>query len=127
ADITAFSLSPSILRVLPVALSPTHTSIPAAVAFVNTNCFPSGLQCGVVSLGFAGNSTLMGVPSGTLRSSSEDSNVVLWSPLVLGLMRKPASRSMGSASSAMGGYRTGRPSMEYVRGGFRDSAGVVGE
>ena len=95
--------TPSTLWVFPVAVSPIHSSIPAAVVLVNAKCAPSGLHRPALSFGLGGSSTLISVPSGILRSTSELLKVVLWRPLVFGLIRCPASRSMGCASSAMGG------------------------
>ena len=53
-------------------------------------------------------------------------NVVLCSPLVFGLMRIPAMRSIGCASSAIGGYRSGCPCMAKVRVGLMVKVGVTG-
>ena len=63
--------------------------------FVKAKCAPSGLQRPPLSLGFGGRSTLISVPSGSLRSVSELLKVVLCRPFVFGLMRWPASRSIG--------------------------------
>src|SRR5262249_29846551 len=101
--ITSLTRTPSILRVLPVAVSPTHSSIPAAVVLVKAKCAPSGLHRPALSLAPGGRSIFISVPSGTLRRVSALLKVVLWRPLVFGLMRWPASRSIGWESSAIGG------------------------
>src|SRR5580658_7644658 len=71
------------LCVRPV-VSPTQISMPAAVELVKAKWLPSGLQCAVLSLGFGGSAILISVPSGILRNSRLDWNVVLCSPLVFG-------------------------------------------
>src|ERR1041385_4043105 len=102
---TSFRCRFGTLCVRPVAASPIHTSIPAAVEFVNANRVPSGLQGPSFNFAFAGNATLISVPSGILRKSRFDWNVALWRPFVAGLMRTPANRSIGADNSAMGGER----------------------
>ena len=77
--------------------------MPLSVVLVKAKWFPSGLQRPVLSFGFGGNATLTSVPSGTLRRVRALLKVALCSPLVIGLMRMPASRRMGCASSAIGG------------------------
>jgi len=66
------------------------------------------------------------VPSGIRRRLSAVLKVLLCSPLVFGLMPMPANRSIGSASSAIGGLRTGAPCIAKSRVGLIDSAGVTG-
>ena len=100
---TSFTCTFGTRCVRPVAASPIHTSMPAAVELVKTKRLPSGLHGPISSFGFGGSAILISVPSGILRSSRFDWKVVLCSPLVFGLMRIPASRNMGSDSSAMGG------------------------
>jgi hypothetical protein len=88
--------------VLP-AVSPIQSSIPFGVVLVNAKWDASGLHIPRLSLGFCGRSNLTSAPSGILRNVIEELNVVLCRPLVLGLMRMPAMRNMGCASSAIGG------------------------
>ncbi len=103
APITALIRAPSTLCVLPVAVSPIHNSMPLAVAFVNAKCALSGLQCPALNFGFGGSSTFVSVPSGILRMVRALLKVTLCRPFVRGLMRCPASRSIGCESSAMDG------------------------
>ncbi len=77
--------------------------MPFAVALLNAKWLPSGLHTAKLSFGFGGKWTGIPVPSGIFRSSSELLNVALCRPFVFGLMRIPAMRSIGSASSAIGG------------------------
>ena len=98
--------TPSILRVLPV-VSPSQSSMPRSVVLVKVKRVASGLQRPGVSLALAGRSILTSVPSGILRRPRELLKVVLCSPVVLGLMRIPAMRSMSCASSAIGGVSDG--------------------
>ncbi len=100
---TSLTLTPSMRWVLPVAASPTQISIPFSVELVKTKCLPSGLQRAVLILGLGGRATLISAPSGILRRVRELLKVALCRPLVSGLMRMPARRRIGMASSAIGG------------------------
>ena len=77
--------------------------MPAAVVLVNAKRVPSGLQRPPLSFAPGGVSTLISVPSGSFRIVRELLNVALCRPFVLGLIRWPASRSIGCDTSEIGG------------------------
>ena len=100
---TVFNLMPSILLVLPVAGSPIHTSMPVAVVFAKANCFPSAVQRKLLTWALGASDAGIFAPSESLTSVIEMLFGARCRPLVRGLMRNPASRSMGSETSAMDG------------------------
>ena len=85
-----------------------------------------GLQRAPLILGLGGNCTAISAPSGIFRSVSALSKTVLCSPLVLGLMRMPAMRSMGCGQLRDGRIAHRLRLQGKGAGGLSTSMGVVG-
>ncbi len=77
--------------------------MPFAVVFVRANILPSGDQLMLPMRALAGNASLISFASASVRIVTALTRDVECGPLVLGLMRKPASRNIGSDKSAMEG------------------------
>jgi hypothetical protein len=100
---TAFSDAVLIAFAWPVAGSPIHSSMPVSRVWVNANRLPSGEKPIHASFGFCGSVTLISVPSASVFSVMLRSAWKRCGPLVRGLMRMPASRCIGCATSEIGG------------------------
>src|SRR6185503_8840474 len=88
----------------PVAVSATHSSIPFGLMFVKDNRFASGEKLTLAMLGLAGTVIFLSVPSAIdFRVMAMTLPPRCWRPFVLGLIRAPAIRWIGSASSAIVG------------------------
>ena len=101
----ALMATPAILRALAVAVSadPQFHAV-VAVELVKAKCRPSGLQRGVERRAPAGSATgVCPPPSIFISAIPTKLRGGRCCPLLAGLMRWPASRSMGCARSAMGG------------------------
>src|SRR5262249_2308658 len=99
----ALSGPPGIRRGWPVEASPTHHSMPLAVVLGTANCLPSFDQSGIPIFALGGSASGVSLPSAMFLSVSLMMRLELCGPWVLGLMRDPARRSIGSANSAIDG------------------------
>src|SRR5215510_13638617 len=86
----------------PVDVSATHNSMPFSFVLLKETRFPSGEKLTPLILALGGTAIFFSVPSGI------DFSVIAmippprcWRPLVFGLIRTPATRWIGSASSAI--------------------------
>src|SRR5687768_5280550 len=100
AAFSRISFDPS-LETAPLATYPAYSSIPSAVVWVTANCLPSGDQIGNDTLPPSGSRTGFGSPPDGDRKLSPVTRVARTGPFVFGLIRRPASLSIGSARSAI--------------------------
>jgi hypothetical protein len=77
--------------------------MPLAVVLVTANCLPSFDHSGIPRFALGGSANTVSLPSAMFLSVSLVMRLGLCGPLVLGLMRDPARRSIGSANSAIVG------------------------
>src|SRR6202035_4334171 len=103
---TALSFNPSIFLVFPVTGSPIHSSMPVGVELAKANCFPSSDQHSEPARAFGGSDTGVFTPSASRTRVMEKLDGARCRPLVRGLIRIPASRSIGCDTSAIDGYRS---------------------
>ena len=75
-----------------------------AVVLVKAKYFPSGDQRMRLTFGCFGNWILVVLPSAMVTSDMAIMRGGACGPFVWGLMRSPASRSIGAATSVIGGY-----------------------
>ena len=85
------------------AVSAIQSSMPLALFTMNDSHFPSGEKPGALMRTSGGSTTFVSTPSATRLKVMPRIDAGLCGPFVFGLMRWPASRSMGSARSAIFG------------------------
>ncbi len=113
-------------RARAVATSTTHSSSPVGRSSTKARDFASGEKRGAVNRASAGRATTRaGPPSTACRLSpvSQDTRLSAM-PLLRGLIRVPASRSIGSASALMLGRLDRSSSTRILRSGLSIGDGV---
>jgi hypothetical protein len=113
----AFNRALPVRRACPVATSATHSSTRSASVFVNAMRRASGDHDMLPMAPSAGVSMRCSRPVSMCFSRRPLVRGTLAGPYVAGLMRVPASRSIGSASSAMVGMLVRSPNSSHVRSG----------
>ncbi len=98
-----FSCAGVIAFAVPVAVSPTHNSMPVSLVCVNAKRVLSGEKPIQPIAGLGGSVTFRSVPSDGLLMSRLRYRTARCRPLVFGLMRTPPMRNIGWASSARDG------------------------
>jgi hypothetical protein len=103
--IAALSCRPFTSHAAPFATRPTHRLIRCGMVIVMAKFLPSGDQIGDENLNRSSspNFTAFGSPPSILRKAMPTTRGARAGPFVCGLIRSPASRSIGSATSAMDG------------------------